>query len=41
MFYEELKKIGRNPNDFDKTLDIQIGARIYEGAAATTFLKIP
>lgn len=40
-FYEELKKIGRNPNDFGKTLDIKLGARIYESTTATTFLKIP
>lgn len=41
MFYEELRKIGRNPSDFNKSLNVKIGARIYESTTATTFLEIP
>lgn len=40
-FYEELKKIGRNPKDFDKDLNLTFGARIYADDNATTFLSIP
>ncbi len=40
-FYQELPKIGRNPADFGKDVAIQAGARIYEGASATTYIEIP
>jgi len=35
--YKELKKLGRNPNDFGKKYDITLGYRIYKTAAATTY----
>ena len=40
-FYEELKKIGRNPADFGINIDIQVSARVYEGDEATTFIQMP
>lgn len=40
-FYEELPKIGRNPDDFGKSLILSIGARIYKDDAATTFDATP
>jgi hypothetical protein len=39
--YEELPKIGRNPNDFNKNLSVKIGARIYKSASITTFDSTP
>jgi hypothetical protein len=39
--YEELPKIGRNPSDFGKTLNIKIGARIYSSTSATSFDAVP
>lgn len=40
-FYKELPKIGRNPANFGIDVAIQAGARIYEGASATTYIEIP
>jgi len=40
-FYEELKKLGRNPADFGINIDIQVSARVYEGDSATTFIQMP
>ena len=40
-FFQELPKIGRKPSDFDKNLDIKIGARLYTNDAATTFDSLP
>jgi len=40
-FYEELPKIGRNPNDFDKNLNLKFGTRIYKDDSATTFDAVP
>jgi hypothetical protein len=40
-FYEELPKIGRNPSDFDKNLDIKFGTRIYASNSATSFDSVP
>ena len=40
-FYEELKKIGRNPADFGINIEIQVSARVYEGDEATTFIQMP
>ena len=34
-------KIGRNPRDFDKTMSVKFGARIYKDDAATTFDAVP
>jgi hypothetical protein len=35
--YKELPKIGRNPNEFGITYDIQVGFRLYADADATTY----
>jgi len=35
--YKELPKIGRNPNEFGITYDIQVGFRLYANADATTY----
>jgi hypothetical protein len=40
-FYEELPKIGRNPSDFNKNVQVKMGARIYSSATATTFDSVP
>ena len=40
-FYEELPKIGRNPADFNKNVQVKMGARIYSSATATTFDSVP
>ena len=35
--YKELPKIGRNPNEFGITYDLQVGFRLYADADATTY----
>jgi len=40
-FYEEMPKIGRNPNDFGITYNVKYGARIYKDSAVTTFDSVP
>jgi hypothetical protein len=40
-FYEELPKIGRNPDDFGKSMTAKLGARIYPNPTATTFDSTP
>lgn len=39
--HREFQKIGRNPYDFDKTYNIEFGARVYSDAAATSFTEMP
>lgn len=39
-FAKRLQKLGRNPNDFNKNFTVDIGARIYDNATATTFTEI-
>jgi hypothetical protein len=39
-FSKALPKLGRNPNDFNKTFKIEIGARIYADTTATTFTDL-
>lgn len=40
-FYKNLKKLGRKPTDYDITVPIQVGARIYVGAADSAPLSSP
>lgn len=40
-FSKKLPKIGRNPNDFNHTYKVTIGARVYDDAQATEFFDIP
>lgn len=40
-FYQELKKIGRDPSKFDIDVEIQVGSRIYKSATDTAPVSTP